>query len=362
MTMKTLAFAIACLCLSIPLFSQQSGKVRFDSETHDFGSIREENGPVEFRFEFTNTGNAPVLIQAVRASCGCTTPNWTRDPVPPGQKGFVMARYNPQNRPGPFRKSLVVSTNGDPATVTLFIQGMAEGKVLAVEDQYRNKIGDLRLKFRSLNMGKITTEKPAMRSFDIYNDSDRTLAFIERMEKPDYIDISVQPPVLGSRQEGRIVITYDPKGKNDLGFVSDQIVLYTGERDEPRKQLMVVATIEEYFPPMTAEQLSRAPVLSLDRISHDFGTLKATTVKSTELVLTNTGKSELVIRAVKSNCACATTQLDRHTLRPGEQATLVVTFDAGNRRGTEQKSITIFSNDPKAPSQRVMIKAVVGAV
>jgi hypothetical protein len=348
-------------CLSSAI-AQQAGKIRFDAETHDFGNIREENGSVEFRFEFTNAGTAPVAIQTVRASCGCTTPDWTREPVQPGQKGFVTARYNPQNRPGPFRKSLVVSTNGDPANVTLFIQGMVEGKPMTIENQYRNKIGDLRLKYRSFNMGKITTEKPVMRSFDIYNDSDRTMAFLDRTEKPEHITVSIQPPVLGPRQEGKIVITYDPKAKNDLGFVSDQIVLHTAERENARKELLIVGTIEEYFPPMTAEQLANAPVLSLDRSTHDFGTLKPAAMVNTEITLTNTGRSDLIIRAVKSNCSCATTQLDRQTIRPGEKATLKVTFDSGSRRGNEQKSITIFSNDPRSPSQRLMLKAVVGAV
>ena len=82
-------------------------ELAFAETVHDFGIINEVDGSVEHEFVFTNTGSEPIKILNVKASCGCTTPGWTKEEVPSGGEGFVKARYNPANRPGPFNKSLI---------------------------------------------------------------------------------------------------------------------------------------------------------------------------------------------------------------------------------------------------------------
>ena len=62
-------------------------------------------------FVFTNNGNQPLVLTAVKASCGCTTPSWTKEPVLPGQSGHIKASYNSKNRPGRFHKSITITSN-----------------------------------------------------------------------------------------------------------------------------------------------------------------------------------------------------------------------------------------------------------
>ena len=338
----------------------QKAAIKFEEETFDFGNIKEVNSPVEHKFVYTNVGNAPLVIDNVRASCGCTTPAWTKEPVAPGSKGFIVAKYNPLNRPGQFHKSLTVTSNADLATV--FIQGVVAPKARKPSDQYPNAMGDLRFKYRSLNMGRLTTEKSVSRSFDVFNDSDNDIAFTDKMEKPDFVQVSFQPEVIKAHSLGNINVTYDPKAKGELGFVSDRLVLHTDEKQESAKDLRVVATIEEYFPPMTPEQLAQAPRLSFDKTVYDFGNIKADTKVETQFTLTNTGKSDLNIRETKANCGCTVTKLENSTIKPGESTILKVSFNSTGRRGMQQKSITIFSNDPKGRTQRLIIKARVNDV
>lgn len=94
-----LAFALA------PLLA--SAQIKFEQTAHDFGSIKEGDMP-EHTFTFVNIGKTPVSLTNVKASCGCTTPHWTKDPVAPGEKGAVRAVYNSNNRPGKFNKSITV--------------------------------------------------------------------------------------------------------------------------------------------------------------------------------------------------------------------------------------------------------------
>ena len=109
---------------AIATANAQTGKIVFESTSHDFGqNIPEKGGDVTHRFVFTNTGDVPIVIQNVQASCGCTTPGWTKEPVAPGEKGYVEATYHVSGRLGSFTRSLTVHTNGDPQQISLTISG-----------------------------------------------------------------------------------------------------------------------------------------------------------------------------------------------------------------------------------------------
>jgi hypothetical protein len=120
---KTLLLAALCWFTGMAAQAQQADTtVVFDVTVHNFGDIAQNAGPQTYAFEFTNTGTEPVVIQSVSASCGCTTPGWTREPVASGQKGEVKATFNPSSLT-PFDKTLTVRTNGVPAQIVLHIQG-----------------------------------------------------------------------------------------------------------------------------------------------------------------------------------------------------------------------------------------------
>lgn len=84
-------------------------KIQFTAIVHDYGTIQ-KGGDGNCEFTFTNTGNEPLILSNVRASCGCTTPTWTKKPVMPGQQGTIQVRYNTNNIGG-FTKSITVTSN-----------------------------------------------------------------------------------------------------------------------------------------------------------------------------------------------------------------------------------------------------------
>lgn len=98
----------------------------FTDYVHDFGTIHEEGKPVTTKFEFVNTGDAPLLILKASASCGCTRPEYPKSPVQPGKKGVIKVTYNQKGRPGEFSKTITVRTNakeGKYKKVVLKIKG-----------------------------------------------------------------------------------------------------------------------------------------------------------------------------------------------------------------------------------------------
>jgi len=99
----------------------QKGVLKFTQETHDFGKI-EQGKPVTYVFEFKNTGADPVVINDAAASCGCTKPSWTREPVMPGKTGSVSATFNAAAA-GPFNKSVTVTSNAEGGQTVLYLKG-----------------------------------------------------------------------------------------------------------------------------------------------------------------------------------------------------------------------------------------------
>ena len=328
-------------------------KLTFDVTDHNFGNILEEAGPAEYTFNFINNSDAPLRITNVKASCGCTTPGWTREEVMPGDSGFVKARYNPRNRPGKFRKSLRITTTDAASNQTLYISGVVKPKPKSSEEEFPIVAGNLRLKFRGLNMGKITTEKPVEKTFDVYNYSDTTVTLnANQMELPDFIQVSLAQESLESRKMGQLKVVYDPVKKEDYGFVSDNIRLDKSSEES----LSVIAVIEEYFPEMTAEELDRAAKLEVADRSFNIGTVTSGTKVEMSFELSNTGKEKLELRAIKANCDCITYEIKKNSIKKGKSQTLTAIFDTSNLRGNQYKSLTIYSNDPVAPTQIITIK------
>lgn len=112
-------FAVAIL-FSAATFAQKA-VIKFKVTEHDFAKV-EQGKPASFTFEFTNTGTNPLILGNVTASCGCTTPDWTKEPILPGKTGKVTATYNALNA-GAFNKAVTVPSNAENGTVTLTLKG-----------------------------------------------------------------------------------------------------------------------------------------------------------------------------------------------------------------------------------------------
>ena len=113
------------MVLSICSISAQEKKAIISAKetTFDFGEFKEADGKVSHTFLIKNIGTSPLVLTRVIASCGCTTPEWTKEPIAPGKTGDVKITYNPKNRPGTFAKSISVYSNGKRGSFILTIKG-----------------------------------------------------------------------------------------------------------------------------------------------------------------------------------------------------------------------------------------------
>lgn len=96
--------------------------MKFDKDVHDFGTIK-QGDVVNYEFKFSNSGNTPLIITEAHGSCGCTVPDWPKEPVKKGQTGVIKVSFNSAGKMGMQDKTVTITSNGKEATKILHIKG-----------------------------------------------------------------------------------------------------------------------------------------------------------------------------------------------------------------------------------------------
>ncbi|WP_442902416.1 DUF1573 domain-containing protein [Flavobacterium sp.] len=102
-------FVYLTLLIGISSFAQSGAKIEFKEETINYGEVEKGKDDGIRVFEFTNTGDQPLIIKNAKSSCGCTVPEWPKEPIPPGGKSQIKVQYN--MNPGPISKTITIETN-----------------------------------------------------------------------------------------------------------------------------------------------------------------------------------------------------------------------------------------------------------
>ncbi len=338
--------------------AQQAEQLLFREKIYDFGNIEEAKGLADHEFIFTNNAGRPVKILSVHASCGCTTPGWSQSPVPQGKTGFIKASFDPKGRPGYFNKSLAITTDLDANPIILEIKGQVVDKVKTVAADFPVANGSLYFKTKAINMGTIFINKfPSQKQFEVMNKGEVPVKFMDATNPP-YIKVEM-PAALQPGEAGVIKVTYDARQKNRFGFASDNIQITTDDVGNELKQFSVFATLEEFYTTPVGEEATKAPVLLIREPNVDLGRTRQATAIEKNVVLKNMGKSNLQLKAFQGNCSCIVATPERDVIAPGDSINVKVSFTPQAREGTQQKAITLYSNDPRNPVQRIMVQVYV---
>lgn len=122
--MKKIFLLLMMLASLVAYAQQEQPEIKFDKTVHNFGTFSDKTPVQTAVFAFTNIGKAPLIINQAIASCGCTIPSYTKEPIMPGEKGTVKVTYNGKGKfPGHFKKSITIRTNGKVEMVRLYIEG-----------------------------------------------------------------------------------------------------------------------------------------------------------------------------------------------------------------------------------------------
>ena len=174
---KILLFVLMAVAGLYRLSAQSAAEtLSFREKTYDFGKILEKDGKVSHTFIFENTGTVPVLIDEIASGCGCTTHDYPKEPVLPGQTGKVTIIYNPLYRSGFFSKEVVVYSNNHKNINRLWVKGIVTPFNHPVEEDYPYHFGSrLYFNLKVLSFGRIESGKSKQVKLRYANDSDQSM-------------------------------------------------------------------------------------------------------------------------------------------------------------------------------------------
>ena len=359
--MKKLLFFIGFLgtCIALQAQSGTTQQLKFSATNVDVGSIVEDGGIVSRDVLVTNLCDNEVKILSTEADNKAAKFEWSRKSLKKYDRVHLKVSINPIGINYSFRIPFTVVTlcNKDTVRYKMMLGGYVNPKANTRDEEYRMQEGNLKYKDNSISF-RMHRNEVRIDTIWFFNVWDSVMTF-KPGDIPPFIKIIYLTKELKPQTEGFVVFSYSAPIKNDWGFVFDKFTLLTND-PEPNdhhksKTFYTLVDIYDDFASWSKEQLENAPRLLIDTEEYHFGQCQIGDVINHDFVLTNIGKSPLVIHKVKTSCGCTTSKLEKDTIAPGESTKLTARFSTYGKRGGQSKDIDIITNDPDQPKVTMRI-------
>lgn len=356
---KILFFIIMIISVTASAQSKNSPQIKFESESYDFGRIKEESGIVTTIFKFKNISEKPYIIKYTSVSCGCTTPSYDKKPVMPGKEAEIKVAYNPEGRPGKFSKSIYVVDGSGDYINELVIKGDVEARPRTIEDDFPVVYPDgLRASSTSIQYRNIPVGYRHSLIIELYNGGTNAISLDAKL-KGDNKRISVTvPKSLAPKAKGQLIVTYDLKTAPEFyGILSEQIDLSVNGTNIS-KPITVKGNSTPDFTVYTPDMFKNAPVGELDGQFYHFGTASYGRKLTRDFKLTNTGINDLEIVGVIPSSENLKYTLPKKVIKNGESIdiTMEIILQKGGS-GRKSESLILITNDPTEPVKEIRLAA-----
>lgn len=350
--MKVLTLLISILFFLVPQ-NQQDKQIQFDKEVHDFGDFSLDDGEQSCVFTLTNNSDKPIVIQTVISSCGCTTPDWTKEPILPGKKGQVTAVFMNNQGPYPFDKVLSVYITGNKNPYVLHIRGVVHQKAFSIEDTHPVLMGQLRLRQRELELGQIKQGMVKTDSVEVINVGKLPL-ILGYTKRDDNLQIALHPKKLNANEKGYIVYTIDTRIKEEWGNVIYPVQLILNDKSNPVHVLSIKASIKMNATQMSQDQKKLAPVPQVDKSAIEFTARKQGSSVEATFMLSNKGKQPLVIYKTDFSHEGITATVPQE-IAAGASVPVKVSLDKTEGLGEIIYTISLTTNAPARPTVNLLL-------
>ena len=218
--------------------------INFEHSNFDFGQVA-EGTIATHEFRFKNEGDAPLIISNVQASCGCTTPYWTKDPVKPGEEGVITASYNSNGRPGSFNKSITITSNAAEPSARVFIKGTvvsaSQAKVYSEEDLKNSP--KISVDRKIINLGKVEAGQSVPVKITVENSGKNNLVISDLRTACHCIQMGAESSsIIHPGKQGTIHLIYRAK---ETGKKAETAVLLSNDLNTPETKVIIHADVVE---------------------------------------------------------------------------------------------------------------------
>ncbi|MDE7304643.1 MAG: DUF1573 domain-containing protein [Alistipes sp.] len=350
-----IVFAFTLLWCALPAQAQ----LAFEPAEWDFGSIEESAGRVSHVFEGVNRSDRPVVILDVATSCGCTVPEFSRQPVLPGGTARIKVTFDPMNRPGAFVKELGVYSSDKKRMAALTIRGSVVPREKTVDELYPvDAGGGLRFDGTLCAFTYIYQGQHKQMSIGYTNTSDRPLRLELRPRISSGLLAVDSPHAVAPGERGEMTFAYTlPAAASHYGTLRDALEVWIDGR---KSDIALVAHAIGIDNPAKAEK-SVAPQAQFSPTIVKFGHVKhSAPVQRQTFVLSNSGGSELIVRAVENDGHIAVVLEPGCTVAPGGSCTVELLLDPSVQDyGILTDHLLVVTNDPARPMRRLRMNAII---
>ena len=228
-----------------------------------------------------------------------------------------------------------------------------------IEDRFPKLSGNLRSSSVNVNFGPVKKNIIKKDTLRIYNAGKEKMTCKLQVKENPALLIKLQSSEIMPGKESYIAISYDAAKIDHYGFIIERFILETNDSIQPMKPFVITAKIEEYFPPMTAEDSANVQRARIPETRYDYGTVTTGTVVKKEFKIYNDGKRDLLVREVKSGSSAIVVNLSAKKIAPGDSAMINLEFNTAGREGKDNRSFSIFLNDPAKPETRFELMGTV---
>ena len=342
---KTVVTVIALLFTIIGLGAQNS--IRWFNDEYNFGAFKEDSGLVTCQFKGINIVDEPISIVNARATCGCTTPEYSYDPFAPGDTITITVSYDPEGRPGRFMKKVYLRNSNDEEQAELRIRGVVIGSEETLKNRYPITYGKVRLQRDMVAMGELPRGRAKAEFISIYNQTTDT---IEPKLKyvPEYIKSTITPSIIPPGEQASLSFHFDAFYCEKWGVINDSVVIISDARNGEKITFDVSANIVPDFTKLTPGERMNAPVVDFDNDRLDFGKVDRSgepIIK--EFQIKNRGKNPLQIYRVYSPEDGVEVFAEKDKLKGGKSTKIKVKVIPSQLKGELLNARIVFVvNDP----------------
>ena len=334
-----------CLLTLLP-FNVYAQQLSVKNEVIDCGNVIYEQ-PVTAKFEMQNMSSNPISIKDVKTSCGCTTVEYPKGQIDPGESFVVNATYDSRQM-GHFFKDIALYSDASQQPFYLQIRGVVVEEIIDFAGQYPYTIADLNVDRNDVEFDDVNRGDRPVQKINIRNASSKSVSPVV-MHLPSYMQAQVSPTTLQPGRQGTISLILDSKKVRDYGLTQTSVFLgmYPGDKVHPDKEISVSTVLLPAFTEMTETQMQYAPKLGLSAEELNIA-FNGKAKKTETIIIENLGRSELDISSLQMFTAGMKVKLNKTKLQAGEQAKLKITVDAKEiKKARSKPRVLMITNDPK---------------
>ena len=378
---KTIRILIALTALTLMAAGTAAAQSTFgnvvsvDKVSHDFGDIFTDQGPVSCTYTFTNISNKPILLLQAVSSCGCTTTEWTREPIQPGKTGTVNAEFDNNDGPYPFDKTITVYVSELKNPIVLHLRGSAHDNARPLKESYTLIIGNMGVKSLEIKAGTLSQRETKSGTVAIANVG-RTPMKVEFTNVSEGLSVQVYPNPVPARSVANLTYTIESSrerwGKNwyyATPVIDGRVYKATGKipaAEQPVEDLhfytepnsrLGIGKSEIGFWAVTKENFAGIPSETKEEMSNpsftkstvNFGKLASVAKTTLTFEYTNKGKRDCEFFKLDADCSNVKV-LEMNKTAPGKKGRIVVELDTkGMPKGENIIALTLITNSALRP-------------